>query len=73
MSIDMERLLVVLHAAVDRAEAECPDALRRGEESFAAGMRAYIDVILPYVPEADRQPLIEAMAGMINSIRRSPS
>ena len=72
-AVDQQRLLTVLQAAQDRAEIECPDALRRGEESFSAGIHAWLDVLLPYVPEEDRQPLVKAMAAMINSIRGSIS
>ena len=66
-----QRLQAVFEAACDRAAAETPDALRRGEEAFSAGLRAWLDVLLPFVPEADRQPLIEAMARMFDSMRRS--
>ena len=53
--MSQERLLAVLKDAMSRAEAECPAALRRGEEAFATGMNTWLGVLLPYVSEEDRE------------------
>ena len=73
MDMDQERLIAVFQDAYERAKVECPDALQRAEERWTASMREWLGVMLPFVPEQDRQPLIKGMLTIPISARRPAS